>query len=92
LLLTLQAVLLLPVLLGVSALDRGCLSPVAVLLRSLLPLTFFLQPGVVLSLLVFLFRLPSIPARTLRHTIASRARRVVAKSSLFASSQRLELT
>jgi len=91
LLLTLQSALLLPVLVRIPALDRGCLSRFAGLLRSLLPLTFFLQPGVVLSLLVFLLRLPAVPARTLCHTIASRAGRVIAKSPLFASSQRLEL-
>jgi len=98
LLLTLQSALLLPVLVRISPLDRGCLSGFAGLLRSLLPLTFFLQPGVVLSLLLFrfcllfLFRLPSVPAWALLHTIANRgARRGVTKAAPFASSQRLEL-
>jgi len=91
-LLTLQSALLLPVLVRVSALDRGCLSRFAGLLRSLLPLTFFLQPGVVLSLLLFLFRLPSVPTWALLHTIANRgARRGVTKAAPFASRQGLEL-
>jgi len=71
---TLQPALLLPFLVRVSAPDRGRLQPFAGLLRTLLPLTFllqrgvvpflqpsivfFLQPGAVLFLQVFLFSLP----------------------------------